>query len=738
VKYIFFYVILKFRISQKLILNQLEKGLFMKRKMVEKISHMSLAKRISFMVTNLLAIVFLLFIVVSSLISSLSIEKSIRGEVSVLSEKNALMVQGIFDDASGVADIILTYVQKQYVYEMSLSDLDKLPIYQGQVYDDKLSKFEYETEKFIIDIAKSSIINYSTITGVGIMFEPYSFNTKMKNYSIYIKQGYLEAKPGSYGDYDKYSLQPYFTEAKSSLKPVFTDPQDYNGVTFISAAYPIILEGVFKGVIVVDIDISNFDQLEIKNDNYKSMYSTVYTPDGLIVYDSESQVNTGENLVDYLAREKDYNTILQKFDGEEEFTIQAKRKNGGKEIRFFHPIQAGSERWWAQTAISTLDMYKSVIWTVVILAVFTLTGLFVIVYLVSRSMKKRLAPIQGIVTSAEKIAKGEFDIVSDYKDDDEIGKLAKSFANTANTLNLIIDDINYLLNEMANGNFVIESSCSENYVGGFKPILRSVSHINRQLSNTLHEINEAADQVATASSAMADGSSSLAEGCTDQASSVEELVATMTSLDNNIEETTNNAVEASSKMLRIGETAKESGVKMNELTLAMEKISQSSGQIAEIITTIEGIAEQTNLLSLNAAIEAARAGEAGRGFTVVAEEIRKLANQSALAVQSTRELIETALSEIESGNAITSQTSESLQQVEVGVLEAIALAEGSKEASMSQAQAMKEITSVVEQISVVVQNNSATAEESSATSEELSAQAQTLADLVGRFKLRND
>jgi len=177
---------------------------------------------------------------------------------------------------------------------------------------------------------------------------------------------------------------------------------------------------------------------------------------------------------------------------------------------------------------------------------------------------------------------------------------------------------------------------------------------------------------------------------------------------------------------------------MNELTLAMEKISQSSGQIAEIIATIEGIAEQTNLLSLNAAIEAARAGEAGRGFTVVAEEIRKLANQSALAVQSTRELIQAALSEIENGNAITSQTHESLLQVEVGVIEAISLTESTKDASISQAQAMKEITSVVEQISVVVQNNSATAEESSATSEELSAQAQTLADLVGKFKLRND
>ncbi|WP_312368678.1 hypothetical protein [Lachnoclostridium sp.] len=120
----------------------------MKRKMLEKLSHMSLAKKISFLIANLLAVVFILFIVVSSLISGLSIEKSVRGEVSVLSEKNALKVQGIFDDASSVADIILTYVEKQYIKSLALSDIDKLPLYQGQVYDNKLSKMDYETEKF--------------------------------------------------------------------------------------------------------------------------------------------------------------------------------------------------------------------------------------------------------------------------------------------------------------------------------------------------------------------------------------------------------------------------------------------------------------------------------------------------------------------------------------------------------------------------------------------------------------
>ena len=169
----------------------------------------------------------------------------------------------------------------------------------------------------------------------------------------------------------------------------------------------------------------------------------------------------------------------------------------------------------------------------------------------------------------------------------------------------------------------------------------------------------------------------------------------------------------------------------------MEKISESSAKIGNIISEIESIASQTNLLSLNASIEAARAGEAGRGFSVVAEEIRQLAEQSAKAAVDTRDLIESSMREIAEGSRAVERASDSIDNVVSGIKQ---IAESSKDLSVmviTQAETMRQAEQGISQISEVVQNNSAAAQESSATSEQLSAQAATLDELVGQFILND-
>ena len=168
----------------------------------------------------------------------------------------------------------------------------------------------------------------------------------------------------------------------------------------------------------------------------------------------------------------------------------------------------------------------------------------------------------------------------------------------------------------------------------------------------------------------------------------------------------------------------------------MQRISESSMKIENIISELEDIASQTNLLSLNASIEAARAGEAGKGFAVVADQIRKLAEQSAASAVSTRELIEGSIHDVEDGNKAVALVSETLDEVIKGINAIADTSKSLSENSQSQATAMEQAEEGVNQISEVVQSNSAMAQETSATSEELSAQAETLDNLVKQFKLR--
>lgn len=319
---------------------------------------------------------------------------------------------------------------------------------------------------------------------------------------------------------------------------------------------------------------------------------------------------------------------------------------------------------------------------------------------------------------------------------DEVEDLADATRTIVEGLNTVIQDQTAMLGEMAEGNFDVDSHAEESYVGDFLPLLVSIREITVSLSTTLRQIQEVAEQVSLASGQMAEGATALAEGATDQASSVEELVATVDEVNDQVGKNAANAAEASENAEQVGKETENGNARMQSMTQAMDKIDAVTKQIVEIINTIESIAAQTNLLSLNASIEAARAGEAGRGFAVVADEIRELADQSGAAANNTRQLIETALHEVENGNHMAAETAEAFSKVTEGIERIIEVMEGVREASERQASAVEQLDQGISQINGVVQNNSATAEESSATSEELSAQAESLNELVSKFVLK--
>lgn len=346
------------------------------------------------------------------------------------------------------------------------------------------------------------------------------------------------------------------------------------------------------------------------------------------------------------------------------------------------------------------------------------------------------APLNQLKDRLEQFAEG--DLTSPFPEvqsDDEVADSIRSAKEMSETLIFVIYDLEYILGEMANANYAIRSKDGDRYKGEFRQIFDSLKQLRDNMIDTLRYIGMSSEQVSAGSSNLADTSQSLAEGATEQAGAVQELHATITTIAEAARTAAASAEDAYKQSREYADVADRSSDDMKEMVEAMARISEASHKIGNIISEIENIASETNMLSLNASIEAARAGEAGRGFSVVADQIRQLAEQSSKSAVDTRALIEGTMKEVENGNKVAERAVASLATVVEGIRK---VADSSKELSSissSQMATMKEAELGVDQISDVIQTNAAVAEESSATSEELSAQAISLDELIAKFTL---
>jgi len=372
----------------------------------------------------------------------------------------------------------------------------------------------------------------------------------------------------------------------------------------------------------------------------------------------------------------------------------------------------------------------------VMIAVIIFIAIFTSIKLGRNIAENISAPLIQLKDRLELFAEGDLSTpFPDTQTDDEVADIIGSAKDMSETLMFVIYDLEYILGEMSNSNFVIRSKDSERYKGEFRQIFDSLKQLRDNMVDTLRYIGMSSEQVSAGSSNLADTSQSLAEGATEQAGAVQELHATITTISEAARRAADSAEDAYRQSQEYANVADRSSDDMKEMVEAMSRISEASHKIGNIISEIENIASETNMLSLNASIEAARAGEAGRGFSVVADQIRQLAEQSSKSAVDTRALIEGTMREVENGNKVAERAVESLAVVVEGIRK---VADSSKELSTissNQMATMKEAELGVDQISDVIQTNAAVAEESSATSEELSAQAVSLDELIAKFVL---
>jgi methyl-accepting chemotaxis protein len=373
--------------------------------------------------------------------------------------------------------------------------------------------------------------------------------------------------------------------------------------------------------------------------------------------------------------------------------------------------------------------------TIGVILIVIVVILFFLAWWVGQLIAKQIAaPIVATTDRLVKVVEGDLHgetPVTNRGDETQI--LNEAMVDTIKEFSAYIKDIERFLSAISDGNLNVTSDLQ--YHGDYGKIREALTKIRDNLKTTISGIKEASEQVASGSNALSCSAQLLAENTSQEAATLEEISSMTIDIETNVGKNANATIEASNLLKDIVATVETGSQKMTEMKESMEEIQRSSEEIEKIVKMIDDIAFQTNILSLNAAVEAARAGAAGKGFSVVADEVRNLATKSAEAAQNTMQLVEKSSKAVKLGSALTNETNESLEVIHSSIGQFAGLMDNITEASKEQESAIKQITLGIEQLSNAVQSNSATAEESASSTNELNSLAETLKDEVEHFNV---
>ncbi len=501
------------------------------------------------------------------------------------------------------------------------------------------------------------------------------------------------------------------------------------GKTILSAATPVYDEnGTVIGVVGIDVSIDTIMNMMSDYTIGENGYSMLLASDGAFVY------HPNADLIDTMIQDMDITDNVGEAISAQATQLLKYTVNGGRKYGYIMPI--GHTGFIALSCIPQGQYYHSLVIAVAMLLAVIVIGLVCILLLLGKLSGKIVGPLLQLNGAAIELANGNLDVKIDDQSDDEVGELGRSIEKTVERLKEYIDyidEVSQVLANMADGKLAIDLKYA--YVGEFQKLKDAMNHISESMTEVMTNIVEGANQVSAGSDELANAAQGMAENTQTQAAAIEELLATATTVADQVRENRDNSEKSAEYTNEVADDMESSKEQMAQMRGAMDKIQESSQQVVGVIKAIEDIASQTNLLSLNASIEAARAGEAGKGFAVVAGEIAGLAKESANAVNTTRELINISLGEIEKGNTIVNDVMKSLDAAVERVRVANGMIQSSAQSADTQMQSIDQIRDGIDDIAQVVQDNSAMAEETSATSEELAAQSVSLNEMVQRFEM---
>lgn len=358
--------------------------------------------------------------------------------------------------------------------------------------------------------------------------------------------------------------------------------------------------------------------------------------------------------------------------------------------------------------------------------VLALAAIWAVTTIISRQLKKTVARMN-------QFSEGDLNSgIEVKKSGDEAELLSFSLKTTVEHINMYITEIQRVLENISQGN--LDISTEGDYKGDFIIVGESLTKITNSLNSIMKQINSTSHQLADTAKDMETQSKKLHQAAHVQAGAMEELSSEVGVIKNNLTEVTENTKHTHQSAYEIAGQISDGNRKMEGLKEAMQAIEQNSQEVSKITMLVEEIARQTKILALNATVEAARAGEAGAGFAVVAQEVRKLAEESEKAAKNTVELISQSDMLITNGVELTKEAAKSLELISSSSDEIKDMAGRLSESVNIQEASLHAITGKIDEVSQVTGQNLKSAGNTESASIKLKTESGKLQELLGRFQ----
>ncbi len=376
-----------------------------------------------------------------------------------------------------------------------------------------------------------------------------------------------------------------------------------------------------------------------------------------------------------------------------------------------------------------------------------------------RSLKDEISSLRKAAEAGELDKKGNSDkFKGAYKD------IINGFNDTIQEIVERVRETESIMEQLSSGD--LTARMVGDYKGNYKRLQSYTNNLGESLHRIIQEVRDAVSATASASSEISSSTEEMAAGSEEQSQQTSEVAGAIEEMTKTILENTQNASQANEASKNAGNIAKEGGKIVSATIDGMTRIAEvvkrsaqtvqqlgkSSEEIGNIIQVIDDIADQTNLLALNAAIEAARAGEQGRGFAVVADEVRKLAERTTKATKEIASMIrqiqndtqgavssmKEGTQEVEAGKSLADQAGDSLRQIIEGADNVVSIITQVAAASEEQSSASEQISKNIEAISSVTEQSTAGVQQIAKAAGDLNRLTNNLENLVGKFKIKDN